>query len=414
MVWERPAEDVVQLLDRLGAAVIVSGLAVAASWSARTGWADYLARQETVGGLEDAIRITPDNADYYAQIADLFKAVDPARAKEALLRAVQLNPSDARSWIELGLQAEAQGDNATAEQFLLRAADEDKQYLPRWTLTNFYYRHGNETAFWSWVKVAAQMVHGDPQGLFQLCGNLVEDGRLVDRLEIRQPAVRAGYLVHLLEQNRTDLIGRVTDLMLQENRDEDVPVLLDACDRQLDAGRVEDAIELWNRLNAKARVPFAVGAGNSRQLLANPNFATAPLSRGFDWRLPAVDGVVVTREESGGVRLTLSGREPEQFEALSQLIPVREDKIYQFSFDYRTSGIKIGTGLNWRLSDAIRGKVLKDGPNLVSDDDVPSRFDFQTPAKSRLMRLSLAYSRAPGTTRPEGYIVLRNLALEQR
>jgi hypothetical protein len=370
-------------------------------------------RQETVDSTRRAIALMPDHSEYYARLAFLAAANDPPAARDALHRAVALNPWDARSWIELGLNAEADGDTTTSLQCLLRAAEVNHEFLPRWTLANYYFRHNDVAMFWSWTKQAAAMVYGDALPLFRLCGKVAEDGQLIDRLEIRNPGVRAGYLSYLLDQNRVDLIGPVVQRLLAGKREADVPLLLTACERLLAAQRVDQAVEIWNRLADAGSVPFRTPAGQGPQLLVNGSFAVPPASLGFDWRLPAVEGVSVSREEEPlGLRFTFSGRQPENCQALEQLVPVRGKTPYQLSFAFRTQGIPTGSGLAWRIADAAAGAVLKEGPSLASEPETPAHLSFETPAECRLVRLSLSYRRSPGTTRMEGFLVLRNVALQ--
>ena len=395
----------------LGAAL--AGLAAAAAFSIRAGWADYRMRQETVDSTQRAIALMPDQAEYYARLAFLAADNDPRTARNALRRAVALNPWDAQSWIELGLSAEAEGDGTTSIRCLLRAAEVDKKFLPRWTLANYYFRHDDVAMFWYWTRQAAAMVYGDALPMFRLCGKVEENGKLIDRLEIRNPDVRAGYLSYLLDQNRVDLIGPVVHRLLEENREADVPLLLTACEHLLEARRLDQAVQTWNRLADAGRVPFRTAAGEGAQLLANGSFAVPPASLGFDWRLPVVEGISVSREEEPlGLRLTFSGREPEDCEALVQLVPLRAKTPYQLSFAFRTQDIPSGAGLAWRIVDAAAGTVLKEGPSLASEPETQAHLSFETPAECRLVRLSLRYRRAPGTTRTEGFLVLRNVALE--
>jgi hypothetical protein len=355
----------------------------------------------------------PDQAEYYARLAWLVSDDDPQKAKDALRRAVALNPWDAQSWIELGLRAEAEGDDTTSKQCLLRAAEADRKFLPRWTLANYYFRHGDAAAFWLWAKEAAAMVYGDAQPLFRLCGRMEEDGKLIDRLEIRNSEVRAGYLSYLLGQNRMDLIGPAVHVLLEENRQADVPLLLTACERLLEAKRVDEAAEVWNRLAEAGRVPFKTPAGEGEQLVANGSFGVAPTSRGFDWQLPIVEGISVSREEeSRGLRVTFSGREPEDCETLVQLVPLRSKTQYELRFEYWTRGIASGEGLRWRITDASGGTLLREGPSLASEADAEGQLSFETPAECRLVRLALRYHRPPGTTRMEGFLVLRSVALK--
>ena len=393
--------------------VALAGLAAAGAWSIRTGWADYRMRQETVAATEAAIAITPDQAEYYARLAWLVSDDNPQKAKDALQRAVALNPWDAQSWIELGLRAEAEGDDTTAKQCLLGAAEVDKKFLPRWTLANYYFRHFDAAMFWFWAQEAAAMAYGDAQPIFRLCGRVAEDGKLIDRLEIRNPEVRAGYLSYLLGQNRVDLIGPALHRLLDDNRLADVPLLLTACERLLDARRVDQAAEIWNRLADAGRVQFRTPAGEGEQLVANGSFAAPPSSRGFDWRLPVVQGIGVSREEeSPGLRLTFSGTEPEDCEPLLQLVPLQSKMQYKLSFAYRTRGIASGQGLGWRITDASSGAILSEGPSLASEPDAETHLSFETPADCRLVRLALRYHRTRGTTRMEGFLVLRNVALK--
>jgi tetratricopeptide (TPR) repeat protein len=394
----------------VGAAL--AALAAAGAWSIRVGCADYWITQQTLAGTEAAIALTPGKAEYYARLAPMVPDDDPQKAKDALRRAVALNPWDARSWIDLGLRAEKDGDNTTAKQCLLRAAEADRKFLPRWTLANYYFRHDDRAMFWFWARQGAAMVYGDAQPLFRLCGRVEETGTLIDRLEIRNPDVRAGYLSYLIDRNRVDLVGPAVDHLLENNRQADVPLLVTACERLLEAGRVDQAAETWNRLAAAGRVAFRTPGGKGEQLLANGSFAVTPASRGFDWRLPELEGVSVSEEEeSPGLRITFSGREPEDCEVIAQLVPVRGAMEYELRFGYRTLGIVSGAGLGWRITDA-GGAVLKEGPSLTPKAIAEGRLLFETPADCRLVRLALRYRRNPGTTRMEGFLVLWTAVLK--
>jgi tetratricopeptide (TPR) repeat protein len=396
----------------LAVGAALAGLAMAGAWSIRAGWADYRMRQETVSATEAAIALTPGQSEYYARLAWLVSNHDPQTAKKALGRAVALNPWDARSWIELGLRAEAEGDGAASVECLLRAARADNTFLPRWTLANYYFRHDDPAKFWFWAQQAAAMVYGDAQPLFLLCGKVEEDGKLIDRLQIRAPEVQAGYLSYLLGKNRIELIGPAVQRLVEANREADLPLLMTACERLLETGRIHEAAEVWNQEAAAGRVGFRTPAGEGGQLAANGDFAVPPSSRGFDWRLPAVEGVSVSREENArGLRVTFSGREPEDCEVLAQWVPVREKMQYELGFTYRTRGIATGQGLGWRITDANRGTALGEGAGVASEEDAEGRLTFATPAECRLVRLALRYHRSPGTTRMEGFLILRSAAV---
>ena len=402
-----------RIVRLLSIAVVAAGFAAAAVWSLRLGWADYWFRRETLAGTERALAIVPDQAAYYNRLALLTVDDSPARAIQALRRAVELNPADAQSWIDLGLQYEAGGDLARAGECMLRAATEDAGYLPRWTLANYYFRRNDPPRFWFWAKQAAAMAYGDPLPLFRLCGQMEEDGKLIDRLEIRNPDVRAGYLYYLVGRNRIDLIGPPSRRVLTGNRPSDTPVLLAVCDRLIEQDRASQALDVWNGLARTHRIPFGPLAPAARSPLTDGTFAAAPISQGCDWRLPDIDGISPASEESpGGLRLTFSGRQPERCEVLAQYVPVEESRQYKLTYRYRTSGIAAATGLAWQIAGVKSAGNLGVGRDLSAEAETEGQLIFATPPGCRLARLSLNYQRSLGTTRIAGFVVLRSVAIE--
>lgn len=394
----------------IAAAAALVALAVAAEWSLRVGWADYLAQRETQEATEKALRWTPSQALYYYRLGVLAAEKDPAKSIAALERAVALDPSDAGSWIELGLQLEANGKADAAERCLLRAAEVDRQYLPRWTLANFYFRRRDTEKFWTWARSSAEIVYRDATPLFRLCEYVTEDGQLIERLGIVKPDVQAGYLAYLLDHRRLETIMPAVRKVMGQGRKADVPLLMAACDRLLDDRRALGAIEIWNGLAQRRDIPFGTVDTDAAPMLTNGTFASAPSSRGFDWRLPATDGVSASEEEHpAGLRLTFSGSQPEQCEILAQFLPVRAETSYVLRFTYRTSGIESGTGLRWRVTEASGGGALAEGDSLSSEEQKEDRISFRTPAGGRLARIALEYRRAAGTTRTAGFVVLRSV-----
>jgi hypothetical protein len=84
---------------------------------------------------------------------------------------------------------------------------------------------------------------------------------------------------------------------------------------------------------------------------------------------------------------------------------------YQLRFWYRTSGIEPETGLGWRITDLHGASGIAQGKSLASESEKEDGLAFTTPAGSGLVRLTLTYRRALGTTRIEGFLVLRKLRL---
>jgi hypothetical protein len=393
----------------------ILGLAAAAAWSFRVAASDHFASTMTISGLERAIAWNPELSFNYVSLSALVSDSDPKRAKDLLQHAVALNPLDSRSWIDLALRHEMDGDLATAERELLRAAEIDHQYEPRWSLANFYFRRGDTASFWPWAQKASAMLYSDPRPLFRLCDEVADDVNLLDRLSLRNPDVRASYLGYLLTRSRVEMIPTVAQRILTDAREADVPILLASCDRLLELHQTGEATRVWNGLAKSRRIPYGPLPAPENASIVNGGFSSTPLSQGFDWRTPDVGGVSAVREDgSGGLRLTFSGRQPESCTPLSQFIPVRENEHYKLEYQYSTSDVADGAGLSWNVEYADVDKAAATtvpipAGNRTSAQTVP----FDTPPGCHLVRVSLKYQRTPGTTRIEGRIVLKQVSLRR-
>jgi tetratricopeptide (TPR) repeat protein len=132
---------------------------------------------------------------------------------EELRAAVRLNPRLAAAWLQLGLDAEANGNFPGAEADLLRAARVDRQYVPSWTLANFYFRRGDAVKFWPWARRAAELTYDDYRPLLRLADTLETSSREVAAsLGGGAPLLRA-YLDLLIGARRPDSARAIADLL---------------------------------------------------------------------------------------------------------------------------------------------------------------------------------------------------------
>ena len=132
---------------------------------------------------------------------------------EELRAAVRLNPRLSSAWIYLGLDAEADGNLSEAEADLLQAARVDHQYLPAWTLANFYFRRGDAEQFWPWAARAAALTSDDYRPLLRLADTLETSPQAVAaRLAGGAPLLRA-YLDLLIGTGRLDSAQEIAGLL---------------------------------------------------------------------------------------------------------------------------------------------------------------------------------------------------------
>lgn len=402
----------VRVVAALGAVVLGAAL-----WgSVRLASADLLFSRGTRESLERGIGLAPDSSRHHARLAVLLDAEgDRAGATAALENAVAASPRDSASWIALGLRREVSGDFTSAERCLLQAARVDRTYDPRWTLANFYFRRDDHDGFWPWARRAAEMAHGDMRPLFRLCWNRAADPALIlSRAIPERPEVLRQYLVFLLQQGSLEPAASLAAKIGGQAQPDDVPVLLDACDRLLESGDAAGTLAVWNALCMHSLVAGAALSPLQGRSLTNGAFRNVPSSRGLDWRLPPVEGVSISRAAASPfLRAAFSGRQPERCEVLWQYLPLLPAARYRFDFEYRTSGVQAGTGLRWRVTSVGEGagRPLADSFELSSESWAKGAVSFETPPDFRLARVVLVYQRAPGTTRIEGAVWLRNAAL---
>jgi tetratricopeptide (TPR) repeat protein len=394
----------------IATAVLIATFTTMCIWTVRMALADWWLRQGTLLGTRKAISLEPDSSTYYARLAAIVQESSPIESTQALQRAVALNPWDSQSWMELGLRAESTGDLTAAEAYLLRAAKVDKQYLPKWTLVNYYFRRGDSRQFWVWARRTVEVSYGDLTPLFNLCWKTTSDGALIeDTLDIRKPDIEANYLAYLTSHNLAEPMTRSAARLLTWSRPADVQVLLAACDRLIEDNSSRAALDIWNGLAALHTISYQVLDPKAGRSLTNGDFHALPASQGFDWRMSRVDGVTILRQEPMGLQITFSGRQPENCAVLTQYVPVMHDAKYELRYAYNTSGIAPATGVTWHVTDTHGTKILAQGESLASESQTEGRVIFQTLPDSGLVRLVLAYQRALGTTRIEGSITLKKV-----
>jgi O-antigen ligase len=374
-------------------------LLVATFYTARTAWADILFRQATPESVRQAVRLQPDRAEYHAALAQ----IDNDHAVQHLERAVTANPYRTSARISLAGQMEARQDYARAAELLLEAARRDHLYTPAWALANFYFRRDDPDNFWTWARRAAAISYGDLAPLFDLCFAIRDDPDAVrDHLAV-SPRITRQLFAYIMTRRQTDDLSAQAHSLAETASIDDRLVLLDYTDRALGAGQIDTAADVWTLLSAKGLV---AGPKDSKSLLSNGDFREDIINRGFDWRTHPVDGIAPERQVRDGsplLAVSLSGRQPENCDVISQFLHLQPGTSYTFAFEYRTESLPADTGLAWSFA-GLPPLGLK-----ASTEWTTGRADVR--GTRQLDRLLLKYSRVPGTTRAEGALFLRNVSL---
>lgn len=372
---------------------------MASYWSLRFAIADYRSKSDSILERERATRLAPGNSWYWTSLATMQQQ-HGLDAIPAFRAAVEVSPRNWKAWMDLGLQEEINGNYAAAERDLLHATEVSREYIPRWTMANYYFRRNDPERFWPWARKSLELSSGELQAIFRMCWTLNrgEDPQIHNVIPER-PAVLDQYLGWLTNESKFEAASKVVDRLPKEI----TPNVRYLWDHEIDAGNFGAAASVWNRMLMN-RLPAPAGIVNSR-------FEAAPLNTGFDWRLVPQEGVSL-RWTSSGLRVVFSGSEPELCMPLSQYVLLDPNREYQIVSEYESSGLRPGAGLAWRVFSGDGAvEYTKDPPDLTASPAGRSSMTFRTPPGISGGRLILVYRRSVGATRIEGWLQLRQVTL---
>lgn len=394
-------------------------LCFAAYWSIRFAVADHFSRTGSLDHIHLSTRLAPRNARYLLRLAEL-EASEGLDASPALQQAVAASPLNSTVWIQLGLQAEQMGDMAAAGKALLRAAQFDLRFRPRWELASFYVRRNDPEQSRHWAREALRI--GGPAefpAVFRLCWNVGARAEDIWREAIpKTPVVLEQYLGFLLAENKLDDAAPVAAQFVDIAEPSQVQSLLAYCDAAIVAKRAGEALYCWNGMSRRGLLPYPAIDPSTGKSLVNGKFQRPPIGLGFDWRLANIGGVSVNYDETNPhLRIVFSGKQPESCETLVAWVALEPLRKFRLACRYETAGIPPGSGLKWQLYNAANAsQIIPDAPSLSQENQTTATMEFRTPEgvskDFQLWRLALAYQRAPGTIRIEGSLRLTGVSLE--
>ena len=392
-------------------ALLVSVALFAAAHSFMWARAQALFNQRTLGSVRRAAQLVPSNPLYAQALAD--SAADDHEKIARLRHAIELNPYDSKSWIDLGFEAELrQNDTRSAEYNFLKAAQVDHMYMPRWTLANFYFRQGRPDSYFKWAPQALSITPYDPTPILDQIWSISQDStRNLAAIPDQYRALYL-YLAFLISTNRFAFIAPAAERAIQAPiiQPEIAPLSEDRAnilgvtvDQLLLRGDRPAALSLWSSMRRASVVTLP--QPTEEQPLSNSDFAKPFLEHGFDWKAVPVRGVTVDRLFGASeVRFLFNGSEPESCALLQQFIPVREGSRYRITWEATTNeGVK-PPGIEWHLYAIFGDKPPADIGTGQQAFEIPRSVDSAI--------LSLEYRRPLGQTRLEGTLLLRRVALK--
>ena len=381
--------------------VLLLLLAVAAYWSVRMAWADHLSMSSELTDRERAVRWMA-TATIYERLANKREeSVDEPLPD--LERAAALDLENAERHLRVALRAELNGDLPLAESSLLRAAALSRLYQPRFLLAQYYCRRHNTEGLWRWARAALEPAYGDVTPLLNLCWRMRPDGTGLAQLAAgEKPEIARQCLGLLTFHEQTDAAYPVASRLTASARYEDLPALLGFCNMSLSQNRKREALVIWNRLCHSGLLPYQALESADRSLITNQGFTHVPLAAGFDWHVEHAPWIR-TAAFGNGMRLALTGLQPEICLIAWEYVPTTPGKRYRLRFEAHSVDTPDQDGMTWVPFD-LGGKPI--ATQLRPDKSLI----FTAPAQ--VLRLALMYKRPLGSARLKGTVTMASVSLE--
>jgi hypothetical protein len=395
--------------SKLTGIVVIGLLSVAISLEVRIALSAYLMRIPSVDMALRAARLTPANEEIYLRLADL----DPGHRGLYLRKAAEVNPSDARPWLDQAFMAEADNNGTQAELDLNQAAKLDVRSRTAWALADFYFRQNNMQGFYSWGRRYRRYADGNATGLFRLdwSRNPTAAALLKDFSPLTCKELEA--MASFVESHATPSdVAQVEQQLASCANQQAVNAVMNGVSRLLMADHPSAALQTWNGLRRNAAFQYADLDPTRGRILTNADFANQLQGSGFDWRINQTPGIRVRRvAEEHSLEFSLDGSEPEVSTLLFQPVILIAGSTYRLQCRVQSEEGN-EDGFHWRLVELSTGRTLESGlEGASSQQNGVLSWTFLAPASPRTLVLAFTYARPKGDIKSEGTVRLSDITL---
>jgi tetratricopeptide (TPR) repeat protein len=384
----------------------------------------YLAQRSAdssqAGGVERAIRLVPDDAEfpYLLGMQLSNSAHDGAAAITSLSKAVTLNPNIGRYWFDLASVYQVTGNLEKANE-AVQAALEAEPGNPEVAAeaAQYFLATGNRDRAFSLFRQALVQNPQAAETIFPACWRETRDANLLlAKLIPESPELQLAFLEMLAGQKETAAASQVWQHLVTSNKSFDPKLSFFYFDYLVKQQEATSFDRAWHELaglspNLQTYLP-------NDNLMVNAGFEQPLLNAGFDWRHEPADHITAGIDDnvahSGTHSLSLSYDGNPAYDAgWTQFVPVQSNADYEFSAWIRSENVTSSSGPRIVIADAYSGA------NLLLTDDVLDTHSWQeikgslrVPDGTELLTVKIV--RAPADTRIRGRVWIDDLRLVKR
>lgn len=378
-------------MQKIGVAALLTLCLVVTTATIRAAWADLEYARNTPDALDRAVSLAPDNVIFRALRAEHKETAGVSPIPD-LTENTRLSTLDSAPLIRLAFQREIEGQYAEAERLLVRASQVDRKGEPRLALMNFYFRRGQDTEFWLWVKRSLEFRQPDVTWVYRLAWDRSDDAGLILSQIPSNTILLRSYFAFLYRTKRWDALDEVAKRLAASGDRESLSNLTDYCHRYAgtEGSRV---LSVWNSLANAKLIPYRPLDPKSGEIVTNGDFSIESSGRAFDWRLRNVEGAIVTQED-GGLQVEFNGNQRDQANLLEQPVVLDPGRKYLITWQGRPRGSDATPGMYWEL-DGAEFPITAGSASLT--------------ARKSNAWLRLGYRRTLGTVPAKGIFVLKSV-----
>ncbi|MGA8065876.1 MAG: hypothetical protein WCA47_00995 [Terriglobales bacterium] len=384
----------------------------------------YLAQRSAVSsqveGVERAIRLVPDDAEFPHLLGLLLSATDQddGRALAQFRQAVALNPNHARYWLDLASVYQVTGDPARQNE-AVRSALEAEPGNPEVAAeaAQYFLVDGDSNRAFPLFRQALQQNPEAANSILPLCWRQTQDaGLLLAQVIPETPQLQLAFLRMLAEQKETAAAATVWKHLIAVRHPFPPQLSFFYFDYLLKQHDVPAFDRDWRELAALS--PGLQSYLPDENLMVNAGFELPLLNSGFDWRYGPADHVAAGIDDriahSGSRSLSLSYDGGPAYEAgWAEFVPVLPNADYEFSAWIKSDNVTTSSGPRIAIVDAFTGA------NLLLTDDLLDTHPWQeikgslrVPDGTNLLAVKIV--RAPANTRIRGRVWIDDLRLAKK
>ena len=356
-----------------------AGSYFAIRWYLGNTLAEYFNPAQTdLGVARMAVSMAPRDPLTHWRIAQVSQKVLPldqqAQSIAEFEKAVSLSPFDYRFWMSLGRAYEQSGDPAKAENALRRAVALAPSYsYPHWYLGNLLLRNGRYDEAFAEIRIASDadfdlrsqqfnliwaIYNNDPEGLKNAVGERAD--------------ARASFALYLLNQKRFEDGLRLWNVLSSEEKSANRSIAESIVKTLKNESRFHDAVKVYNDVTTEK---YRAELGQVFDHSFEQSMSYGP-DNIFGWQVkgaPQMQVGIDPDNSHGGarsLRMTFQVRANLESINVSQLVPVQPQTEYEFECYVSTHKLETGSAPLVQIVDAAGGATLvstSPAPNGTND-----------------------------------------------